>query len=73
MRGTLLGLLLLLLLPFSFAHGSPVIVQEMVCRFLALNTRDGLWGVIISFPFVKEGPVYPMLKVIWKEALKHLS
>ena len=31
------------------------------------------WESIIAFPFVKDGPVYPMLKEIRKEALKHLS
>ncbi len=28
---------------------------------------------MISFPFAKDGPVCPMLKEIWKEALSHLS
>ena len=32
-----------------------------------------LWDSIISFPFVKDGSVYPMLKGSRKEALKHLS
>ena len=32
-----------------------------------------LWDGSISFPSVKDGPVYPMLKEIRKEALKHRS
>ena len=32
-----------------------------------------LGGGIISFPLLKDGPVYPMLKETWKEALKYLS
>lgn len=32
-----------------------------------------LWNIMISFPFVKDGPVSPMLKDIRKEAPKHLS
>ena len=35
--------------------------------------RGELWDRIISSPFVKDGPVYPMLKEIIKEALSHLS
>lgn len=30
------------------------------------------WDVIISFPFVEDGPVYPMVKGIRTEALKQL-
>lgn len=32
-----------------------------------------LWDFIISFPFAKDGPVYPTLKETRKEALKDLS
>ena len=42
-------------------------------RCLKCRCHKKLWDGIISFPFVKDSPVYPMLKVIRKEALKHLS
>ncbi len=35
--------------------------------------RKELWDGIISFPLVMDGPVYPVLKKIRKEALKLLS
>ena len=34
--------------------------------------RNELWDGVISFPFIKDGPVYPMLKEIRKEALNWL-
>ena len=36
-------------------------------------SRKELWDTTINFPFIKEGPVYPMLNEVWKEALKQLS
>ena len=44
----------------------------MVRRFKCCGRKE-LWDVILSFPLVKDGPVYPMLKEIIKEALKLLS
>ena len=38
-----------------------------------LLTSQGIVGGTISFPFIKDAPVYPMLKEIRKEALKLLS
>lgn len=35
--------------------------------------RYDLWDCIISFLFIKNGPVYPLLNEVIKEELKHLS
>ncbi len=43
-----------------------------MCLFKCCCHKE-LWDGIISFPFLKDGPVCPMLKEIRKEALKHLS
>ena len=40
---------------------------------LKMFLHKKLWKGIISIPSLKDGPVYPMLKEIRKEALKHLS
>jgi len=37
---------------------------------LKRSCRTALSDATISFPFIKEGPVYPMLKEVLKEALK---
>lgn len=52
---------------------------ESDCTFTRLFTwvfkcccRKELWDDIISFPFVKDGPGFSMLKEIRKESLAHL-
>ena len=50
-------LLMVRLQSLKFVNGASL--SRFKCHF-----HNGLWGVIISFPFVKEGPVYPVLKVI---------
>lgn len=46
-----------------------------ICIICATLNGSGweLWDVIVSFPFIKDGSVYPVLKKVIKEALRHLS
>ena len=50
-------------------------VHIVILKFQTFKAmkKEPLLDFIISFPFIKDGPVYPVLKQIRKAALKHLS
>ena len=70
MWGALLIILIFIYVPLMVRLQSFKFVNGAFLTCCKYHCRDVLWGIIISFPFAKEGP---MLKEIWKEALKQLS